>query len=152
MPQKRKQRLEDSSEFLPLSSSKKCKATPTTGLQASYSTTSIYVIPSIVKDLGRVNHSEIKVKTSQKSTTNSATKALSGNHPAQSRLIPRSERRTATLGQKDETLLRILCDDTQSGDVKELHFRNMPHSSIDWNDAGHVHKVSCWCMNCMHEA
>jgi hypothetical protein len=64
--------------------------------------------------------------------------------PSKSRLIPRGERKGAKIGQKDETLLRMLCDDTETGELKELHFRNMPHSSIDWMDAGHINKINNW--------
>jgi hypothetical protein len=63
---------------------------------------------------------------------------------SKSRLVPRGERRSAKIGKKDEALLRMLCDDTESGELKELHFRNMPHSSIDWNDASHINKINNW--------
>ncbi|KAH7396792.1 hypothetical protein DE146DRAFT_789439 [Phaeosphaeria sp. MPI-PUGE-AT-0046c] len=156
MPQKRKQCEEDSSEPVTCTLSKRCKSTSTAaGLQASYSSESGNVNPSVVNQLDQVTHSELKAVVSeswaQQSTTMSATQKLSGSHSAQpgsrsaqSRLVPRGERRTAKIGQKDATLLRILCDDTESGDVKELHFRNMPHSSIDWSDSGHVHKINNW--------
>jgi hypothetical protein len=63
---------------------------------------------------------------------------------ASSRLVPRGARKTAKLGQRDESLLRMLCDDEDSGEAKELHFRNMPHSSINWNDAHHINKINNW--------
>jgi hypothetical protein len=73
-----------------------------------------------------------------------ATKTLPTTPPSKSRLIPRGERKGAKIGQKDDTLLRMLCDDTDTGELKELHFRNMPHSSIDWMDAGHIKKINNW--------
>lgn len=38
----------------------------------------------------------------------------------------------------------MLCDDHNAGEVKELHFRNMPHSSIDWTNVDHIHKINNW--------
>lgn len=61
-----------------------------------------------------------------------------------SHLVPRGTRQTAKVGQKDESLIRMVCDDTATGDIKELHFRNIPHSSIDWDNAEHVGKINNW--------
>jgi len=61
-----------------------------------------------------------------------------------SHLVPRGTRKTAKVGQRDESLLRMLCDDSVSGEAKELHFRNIPHSSIDWNDVEHINKINNW--------
>jgi len=63
---------------------------------------------------------------------------------SKSRLIPRLERKSAKLGEKDDSLLRMLCDDTESGGQKELHFRNMVHSQIDWDNALHINKINNW--------
>jgi hypothetical protein len=63
---------------------------------------------------------------------------------SQSRLVPHGPRASAKPGHKDETLLRMLCSDNSSGELKELHFRNMPHSAIDWTSASHINKINNW--------
>lgn len=63
---------------------------------------------------------------------------------SRSSLIPRGERKRATVGQIDESVLRMVCDDSATGEVKELHYRNMLHSTIDWNNAEHINKINNW--------
>lgn len=63
---------------------------------------------------------------------------------SKSSLLPRGPRRTAKVGQRDETLLRLLCDDSATGEAKELHFRNIPHKAINWSDANHIGKINNW--------
>ncbi|KAH6865671.1 hypothetical protein BKA58DRAFT_276898, partial [Alternaria rosae] len=60
-----------------------------------------------------------------------------------STLIPRGPRKNATLGVKDESLLRMVCDCT-TGKVTQLHFRKIPHSLIDWNSYHHISKINAW--------
>jgi hypothetical protein len=31
-----------------------------------------------------------------------------------------------------------------NGEVKELHFRNLPHSTIDWDKVEHINKINNW--------
>jgi hypothetical protein len=38
----------------------------------------------------------------------------------------------------------MICDDTVTGEVKEMHFRNLAHSSIDWNNPLHINKINNW--------
>jgi hypothetical protein len=80
----------------------------------------------------------------QQAALKRATQPSPNNPPTKSRLVPRGERKSVKPGQKDETLLRMLCDDTETGELKELHFRNMPHSNIDWNDINHINKINNW--------
>ncbi|KAF2036511.1 hypothetical protein EK21DRAFT_51638 [Setomelanomma holmii] len=61
-----------------------------------------------------------------------------------STLMPRGGRKTAKVGQKDESLLRMLCDDISTSEVRELHFRNLPHSTIDWHNVEHINKINNW--------
>ncbi|KAF1845218.1 uncharacterized protein K460DRAFT_252696, partial [Cucurbitaria berberidis CBS 394.84] len=61
-----------------------------------------------------------------------------------SHLIPRGVRKKATLGQRDDALLRMLCDDSKTNEVKELHFRKISHSMIDWKDAKHIRDINAW--------
>jgi hypothetical protein len=61
-----------------------------------------------------------------------------------SRLVPHGPRASAKTGHKDDSLLRMLCSDTSTGELKELHFRNMPHSAIDWSSASHINKINNW--------
>ncbi|KAH7083080.1 hypothetical protein BKA63DRAFT_561268 [Paraphoma chrysanthemicola] len=61
-----------------------------------------------------------------------------------STLVPRGPRQTASLHQADPSLLRMLCDDTTTNSTKELHFRNLPHSSIDWSNPTHIKKINNW--------
>jgi hypothetical protein len=42
-----------------------------------------------------------------------------------STLVPRGERRTAKLCQKDDSVLRMVCDCSLTNTVKELHFRKV---------------------------
>lgn len=140
MPQKRQQREEDLSGSETLSSSKRCKSTAAAPDCPASRITASHLNPITDSEL----NSTASLSWGATSAVHSGPKALPKNHSAHSRLIPRGERRTARSGQKDETLLRLLCDDTITGEVKELHFRNMPHSSIDWNDAAHIHKINNW--------
>ncbi|KAF1936965.1 hypothetical protein EJ02DRAFT_304847, partial [Clathrospora elynae] len=59
-------------------------------------------------------------------------------------LVPRGERTRANVGQKDDSLLRMVCDCSLTGKVTELHFRKIPHSMIDWNSAYHISKINAW--------
>jgi hypothetical protein len=63
---------------------------------------------------------------------------------AKTTLMPLGYRQKANLGQKDETMLRMLCRDSKTGEERELHFRNLSHSQIDWNDAEHIAKINAW--------
>jgi hypothetical protein len=47
-----------------------------------------------------------------------------------STLVPRGERRTAKLGQKDESVLRIVCDCSVTNKVTEMHFRKVRDSYV----------------------
>jgi hypothetical protein len=84
-----------------------------------------------------------KTKTSRKPVVKRE-KATTDVTPVKSQLVPRGARRTAKVGEKDESLLRMLCDDSVTGVARELHFRNIPHSTIDWSDAEHVTKINNW--------
>ncbi|RMZ74689.1 hect-domain-containing protein [Pyrenophora seminiperda CCB06] len=61
-----------------------------------------------------------------------------------SSLIPQVPRQRATLGHKDESLLHIIGKSSVTGKRNDLHFRLIPHSSIDWNDAQHINKINSW--------
>ncbi|KAI4950054.1 hypothetical protein J4E91_004710 [Alternaria rosae] len=62
-----------------------------------------------------------------------------------STLVPRGPRKKATVGVKDESLLRMVCDcNTTPSRVTELHFRKIPHSLIDWNSHHHISKINAW--------
>jgi hypothetical protein len=41
-------------------------------------------------------------------------------------------------------VLRMVCDDSVTGEVKELHYRNMLHSTIDWDNVEHINKINNW--------
>jgi hypothetical protein len=66
-----------------------------------------------------------KTKTSRKPVVKRE-KATTDVTPVKSQLVPRGARRTAKVGEKDESL------------------RNIPHSTIDWSDAEHVTKINNW--------
>ncbi|KAF2830804.1 hypothetical protein CC86DRAFT_402813 [Ophiobolus disseminans] len=120
--------------------------TSRTGLkrQASEDTTADSPTPSQPKKF------KLKIKLSppsqstRKPATQRVKQPIPDNYVAKSTLLPRGERRTAKVGQQDTTLLRMLCDDSLTGEAKELHFRNMPHSTIDWNDPEHINKINNW--------
>jgi hypothetical protein len=63
---------------------------------------------------------------------------------SKSTLVPRGTRKKATMGIKDESLLRMVCDCSTTSKVTELHFRKIPHSLIDWNNAHHINKINAW--------
>jgi hypothetical protein len=73
-----------------------------------------------------------------------ATKAAPKTSSTSSRLVPRGPRKSAKLGQRDESVLRMVCDDEETGETKELLFRNIPNSSINWNDIRHITKINNW--------
>jgi len=74
----------------------------------------------------------------------SSAPARPSSSSATSSLIPRGPRSKAQLGQKSESLLRMACDDTVTGEMKEMHFRNIAHSSIEWNNPLHINKINNW--------
>lgn len=89
-----------------------------------------------------------KLKTStdtapfcNKKPSTTATKPLG----LRSTLVPRGSRKKATVGVKNESLLRMVCDcNTTPSKVTELHFRKIPHSLIDWNSPHHISKINAW--------
>ncbi|KAJ4371262.1 hypothetical protein N0V83_004479 [Neocucurbitaria cava] len=84
-------------------------------------------------------------KVTSKDVTKSATTPLPTTFStAKSTLIPRGNRAKATLGQQDDSLLRVLCDDSKTGEAKELHFRKIPHSMVDWNKPQHIKDINSW--------
>jgi hypothetical protein len=91
--------------------------------------------------------SRIKVPSKRKSDSSS----LSPNKTKQAKkdgprttLIPIGERQKAAIGLKDESMLRILCRDSKTGEEKMLHFRNLPYSQLDWNNVDHIAKINAW--------
>jgi hypothetical protein len=80
-----------------------------------------------------------------RSHANRNTEKATPDNPLNKRsLVPRGVRKSAKLGHKDETLLRLLCNDAESGAQKELHFRRIDHSDIDWHDMEHINKINNW--------
>ncbi|KAF1829134.1 hypothetical protein BDW02DRAFT_583928 [Decorospora gaudefroyi] len=61
-----------------------------------------------------------------------------------STLVPRGARETAQVGQRNEAMLRMVCDCTTTGRVTELHFRKISQSAIDWDNAYHISKINAW--------
>jgi hypothetical protein len=59
-------------------------------------------------------------------------------------LMPVGERSKAIVGIKDESMLRMLCRDSKTGEEKQLHFRNLPHSQLDWDNVDHIAKINAW--------
>ncbi|KAF2260550.1 hypothetical protein CC78DRAFT_547391 [Lojkania enalia] len=60
-------------------------------------------------------------------------------------LIPvEEERRSAKKGDKDESLLRVLCVKEGTDEEKELFFKNIVHSRIDWDNPDHIGKINSW--------
>ncbi|KAH3942983.1 hypothetical protein HBI56_101210 [Parastagonospora nodorum] len=103
--------------------------------------------PSPAKRVKRNTHPEPRATSSsvrRPAAVRRGAKKPTSRVVSKSRLMPCLERKSAKIGHKDESLLRMLCDDTESGGQKELHFRNMLHSSIDWSDASHINKINNW--------
>ncbi|KAF1911048.1 hypothetical protein BDU57DRAFT_598828 [Ampelomyces quisqualis] len=145
MPQKRKQRDEDLTDSVVSPHLKKLKAAPSLSQREVLNvTTSNPLTPSPTQKIKHGNYVNIQPSTTLSRTHRITTETSSSNFPTVSRLHPRGVRRTAKVDQKDETLLRLLCDDTETGEAKELHFRNIPHSSIDWTNAEHIRKINNW--------
>ncbi|KAH7093210.1 hypothetical protein FB567DRAFT_609628 [Paraphoma chrysanthemicola] len=96
------------------------------------------VVPTKPKDSNASHRSRknatIRTNPASRTTTASIT----------STLTPRGPRQTASLHQADPSLLRMLCDDVSTNTTKELHFRNLPHSSIDWSNPIHINKINNW--------
>jgi len=75
-------------------------------------------------------------------TDTPAQKKAKGQPP--SNLVPDGDRVKAVKGQKNPDMLRMLCTDKKTGKRKELHFKKLIHSEIDWNDAEHIAKINSW--------
>lgn len=94
-----------------------------------------------------LSSSNKRVKPDPESSLRTSSQANSSggkNSSPKSKLIPRSVRKRASLGQRDDTLLRVLCDDSETGHVKELHFRKISHSLIDWDNPKHIADINAW--------
>jgi hypothetical protein len=73
----------------------------------------------------------------------SVVKRVKNGEPA-STLVPNGPRVAAKRGVKDETLLHMLCTESRTGELKEMHFKKLVHSMIDWNDSDHIAKINSW--------
>jgi hypothetical protein len=91
-----------------------------------------------------LQHIDKKQKPSPPSTTPRPVKPTTKPPSSKSTLVPRGPRKKATIGHKDESLLRMLCDCTSTQKVVELHFRKIPHSIIDWTSAPHISAINAW--------
>jgi hypothetical protein len=144
MPHKRKQQGSEVTTLVTPSPPKRVKLTPTDPKQEA-SEDAINKLPIATPANKAQYKPQPKYKAMITSLGNSAAKHTTAHiTTTKSRLVPRGERKSATIGQKNESLLRMLCDDTESGELKELHFRNMLHSRINWNDVGHINKINNW--------
>ncbi|RYN41202.1 hypothetical protein AA0112_g2347 [Alternaria arborescens] len=88
-----------------------------------------------------------KTKPTPNNTSTNSKKPLttaSKSYGFKSTLVPRGTRKKASIGHKDESLLRMVCDCSTTNRVTELHFRKIPHSMIDWNSAHHISKINAW--------
>jgi hypothetical protein len=145
MPQKRKQRDGNLIDSIASPSPKKIKANPGSSQRGTLNvTTSKPLRPASTLKIEPRGESSTQPLTTFSRKRRTITKPFGSTSQTLSRLTPRGARRTAKPGQKDESLLRLLCDDTFTGEVKELHFRNILHSDIDWNNAGHIRKINNW--------
>jgi hypothetical protein len=142
MPAKRKQQ---DIEVTTPSRLKRTKHNPaTTKRKGAEETTSDSFTSSAAKKTKPTPRSTGTAQGTQCPTNRRSKKTRPNNPLTRSRLVPRGERKSAKIGHKDETMLRLLCNDSKSGGMKELHFRNMLHSNIDWNDAEHINKINNW--------
>lgn len=148
MPGKRKQEdVEGSSSVVPSPPKRTRPTPPASKRRASDEIPIDSSEPSPAKRARRNTHPEPRASSSpvrRPTAARRGAKKPASRVVSKSRLMPRLERKSAKLGQKDESLLRMLCDDTESGGQKELHFRNMVHSSIDWGNASHINKINNW--------
>jgi hypothetical protein len=148
MPGKRKQEdVEGSSSVAPSTPKRTRPTPPASKRRATDEIPSDSSEPSPAKRAKRSTHPEPSVNSSsvrRPAAARRGAKKPTGRVASESRLLPCLERKSAKIGRKDESLLRMLCDNTESGGQKELHFRNMLHSSIDWSDASHINKINNW--------
>ncbi|KZM26044.1 hypothetical protein ST47_g2795 [Ascochyta rabiei] len=63
---------------------------------------------------------------------------------AKSNLMPTIPRRNAVLGQRNESLLRLPCNNTKTGKDTEQHFQKRNASEIDWNYQRHIEDINNW--------
>ncbi|KAJ4360669.1 Ribosomal protein arginine N-methyltransferase rmt3 [Didymosphaeria variabile] len=62
-----------------------------------------------------------------------------------SSLVPVGERKMAKKGVSEPELLRMLCEDRdKNNERKELHFKKIIHSEIDWDNKLHIDKINAW--------
>jgi hypothetical protein len=142
MPQKRKQPEFDIFNSSTLPPAKRNRPSPASPKRKASEDTSASSSPSSAKK-SRYTAQPMPTATLNPSRTRQITLKHQPSS-SQSRLVPHGPRASAKTGHKDETLLRMLCSDTSSGELKELHFRNMPHSAIDWTSTSHINKINNW--------
>lgn len=85
-----------------------------------------------------------KRKAARADTPEPATKKPKLRDGPVSNLTPVHPRERAVVGQKNPALLRMLLDDSKTGKRKELHFKKLIHSEIDWNSAEDIAKINSW--------
>ncbi|KAF2635439.1 hypothetical protein P280DRAFT_523159 [Massarina eburnea CBS 473.64] len=61
-----------------------------------------------------------------------------------STLVPNGPRVNAKKGVKNESLLHMLCTETKTGEIKELHFKKLVHANVNWDNADHIAKINSW--------
>lgn len=59
-------------------------------------------------------------------------------------MIPQAERRSAKLGEKDESLLTVDCVNSKTGRESSLYFRYYKWKNLDWNSRRHIDKINSW--------
>ncbi|KAF2706303.1 hypothetical protein K504DRAFT_332954, partial [Pleomassaria siparia CBS 279.74] len=59
-------------------------------------------------------------------------------------LIPVGAIRKAVVGTKDETILRILVQNSKTNKESELHFQKLIYDRIDWNSAEDIAAINSW--------
>ncbi|PSN73513.1 hypothetical protein BS50DRAFT_629534 [Corynespora cassiicola Philippines] len=59
-------------------------------------------------------------------------------------LIPMQPRENASLGNKNEKLLHMLCKNSKTNRIQEQHFRGIIHSEVDWDSKEHIDKINSW--------
>ncbi|KAF9700699.1 hypothetical protein EKO04_001452 [Ascochyta lentis] len=82
--------------------------------------------------------------TQNASRTTATQTSASASKPAKSHIVPTIPRRTAVLGQRNESLLRLPCTNIKTGKDQEQHFQKRNASQIDWNNRRHIEDINSW--------
>ncbi|KAF2654542.1 hypothetical protein K491DRAFT_693720 [Lophiostoma macrostomum CBS 122681] len=115
-----------------------------TPLKRTHSATSADATPRPPKSINVAKTPKKFIPTTKMTSAPAPTPTKAGD--PKGKLIPLDwPRKAAKLGHKDESVLRIICKVRDDEDrQKEMFFKNIPWSQINWNSRAHIEKINSW--------